>query len=298
MSLKRQKRFIVIMIAMGSLFSPLSSNIYLPALNTLATDLDVSINSIDFTVTSFIIFQGLAPMFFGDMADVAGRRPVYIMCFTLYFFANIGLALQKNYAALLILRALQSTGSSGTIALANGVMADIVTSAERGEYIGWAQFGIRMGPALGPTIGGMLSQFLEWQAIFWFLAIFAGLYLAAYVVLVPETGRNVVGDGSIPPQGWNMSLINYIALRKTQGSAGVTSREQRRTARSELARSRQLRWPNPLRAMRILVEKDVCCLLLYGSLLISAFQCILVPFSNLLKIIYGFNDLQAGLCFM
>ena len=71
-------------------------------------------------------------------SDSAGRRPAYIACFIIYIAANIGLALQRDYAALMVLRCLQSAGSSGTVALTYGVTADVVTSAERGMYIGYS----------------------------------------------------------------------------------------------------------------------------------------------------------------
>jgi len=58
-----------------------------------------------------------------------------MLCFIVYIAANLGLALQNSYAALLLLRMLQSAGSSGTIALANGLVGDTVTSAERGTYV-------------------------------------------------------------------------------------------------------------------------------------------------------------------
>jgi MFS family permease len=67
---------------------------------------------------------------------MAGRRPAYILAFIIYLGANIGLALQDNYAGLFLLRCLQSTGSSGAIALGYGVVADVSTSSERGTYIG------------------------------------------------------------------------------------------------------------------------------------------------------------------
>lgn len=54
--------------------------------------------------------------------------------------ANIGLALQNDYAALLLLRCLQSTGSSGTVALGTGVVADIASSGERGKFMGTSIF--------------------------------------------------------------------------------------------------------------------------------------------------------------
>lgn len=59
----------------------------------------------------------------------------------IYFCANLGLALQSSYPALLTLRMLQSTGSSGTIAIGTGVVADIATSGERGVWMGAALMG-------------------------------------------------------------------------------------------------------------------------------------------------------------
>ena len=133
---ERQRQFIVVMVACGGFFSPLSANIYFPALNSLASDLKVSNELINLSLTSYMIFQGLAPTIFGDLADMTGRRPTYILGFIIYIGANVGLALQNNYAALLVLRCLQSSGSSGTVALGNGVVADIASSGERGKFMG------------------------------------------------------------------------------------------------------------------------------------------------------------------
>ncbi|KAK6437606.1 hypothetical protein LTR95_006204, partial [Oleoguttula sp. CCFEE 5521] len=128
----RQKTYIVAMVAMAGFFSPLSANIYFPALNTLADDFHVTPSNINLTLTTYMIFQGLAPTIFGDLSDMAGRRPAYMIAFTVYLGACIGLANCKTFAALLVLRCLQSSGSSGTIALASGVVADVATSADRG----------------------------------------------------------------------------------------------------------------------------------------------------------------------
>ena len=132
----QQRKYIVFMVACGGFFSPLSANIYFPALNSLSRDLKVSSELINLSLTTYMIFQGLAPTIFGDLADMIGRRPVYLLGFTIYIGANVGLALQNNYAALLVLRCLQSTGSSGTVALGNGVVADIASSGERGRFMG------------------------------------------------------------------------------------------------------------------------------------------------------------------
>ncbi|KAI6713642.1 hypothetical protein JHW43_003768 [Diplocarpon mali] len=299
---KWKKRYIVIMVTWAAFLSPTSANIYFPALNPLQKELGVSTTLINLTLTSYMIFQGLAPTVFGDLADMAGRRPAYILAFTIYIGANIGLALQDTYAALFVLRCLQSTGSSGAIALGFGVVADVSSSAERGKYMGIVGAGTMMGPAIGPVIGGILAQFLGWQSIFWFLVITATCFLVPFILTVPETGRNVVGNGSVPPQGWNMTVLEWYQQRKQENALNGLSRsntaEGRRLAQEELARGRKLRWPNPLKTVRIIMEKDMAVVLIYNSLIYTAFYDIVASIPRLFQEIYGYNDLQIGLCYI
>lgn len=313
----RKKKFIVFLVAWGGFFSPLSANIYFPALNTLAREMKVSNTLINLTLTSYMIFQGLAPTIFGDLADMAGRRPAYAIGLVIYVGACIGLALQNSYAALLVLRCLQSTGSSSTIALGNGVVADIATSSERGTWMGYATSvwlplllqpsanssqGPMIGPAIGPVLGGILAQFLGWRSIFWFLVIMSTIYLIPFFIFFPETGRNVVGNGSIPPQGWNMSVLNWLEARKTARSENsltqTISRDENRAAQDALAQKRNLRFPNPLGTLHVFREKDVGLLLLFNSLVYTAFYDVIASAPYLFEQIYGFNDLQIGLCFI
>ena len=298
----KQKRFIVLMVAMAGFFSPLSANIYFPALNTLAVDFEVSSSIINLTLTSYMIFQGLAPTIFGDLADMAGRRPAYIIGFAIYIGACVGIACCNTYAGLLVLRCLQSTGSSGTIALGSGVVADIATSAERGVWMGWATSGPMIAPAIAPVLGGLFAHFLGWRWIFWFLVIAAGAFMVPFIITFPETGRNVVGNGSVPPQGWNMSVLNYLQTRKAQRTAPplerTISRESNRQAQQKLAQKRKLRFPNPLGTLHVIMEKDVSLLLFYNSIVYCAFYDVMASAPYLLEQIYGYDALQIGLCFL
>jgi MFS family permease len=110
---KNQKRGIVLLVAFAAVFSPLSSFIYYPARNALSKDLNVSLNKIDLTITSYMVVSGVIPSLVGVIADQLGRRPVYLVIFTIYVLANVGLAFQHSYPALLVLRMTQSAGSSG-----------------------------------------------------------------------------------------------------------------------------------------------------------------------------------------
>lgn len=182
----RMKVFLVITTVFSTVFSPLSSFIYLPAITPIAESYHRSLGEINLTVTVYQIMQAVSPLFFGDLSDQIGRRPVYILSFTIFIAANIGLALQHNYAALMVLRALQSSGSSATVAIGNAVIADVTTRAERGGYITAVQASVVFAPALAPVLGGILTEFLGWRSTFWFLVIAAGVFLVIYVPFAIE----------------------------------------------------------------------------------------------------------------
>lgn len=293
---KNQKRFIVFMASWGGFFSAVSSNIYFPALNSLAADLHVSNTLINLTLTSYMIFQGLAPAFIGELADTAGRRPAYFFCFVVYIAACIGLALQDSYAALFLLRCLQSTGSSGTIALSSGVVADVATAQERGKYMGFVTAGSLLGPAIGPVVGGILSQFLGWRSLFWFLVIFASCWLSLFLVFFPETARTAVGNGSIPPKGWNMSLLNYLAARKIKKEHDADPSYTESIISTTPVKKH--RFPNPLSSVPIIYDKENAILLLMNAFLFATFYDITATLPSIYASIYNFNDLQIGLCYI
>lgn len=109
---QRQKTCISYIASFSAMFSGLSSFIYYPSITAISSSLDVSVELINLTITSYQIVSGIAPSILGDLADQSGRRPVCLIAFILYFSANLGLALQNSYTALVALRCLQSAGAS------------------------------------------------------------------------------------------------------------------------------------------------------------------------------------------
>ncbi|MCJ1408132.1 hypothetical protein MMC19_002205 [Ptychographa xylographoides] len=289
------KKLIILTASLAAFFSPLTSQIYFPALNTISADLKVSNTLINLTVTTYMIFQGLAPTLVGGFSDGLGRRPAYIFCFVIYIIANIALALQNSFAGLLVLRCVQSSGISGTVALANAVVADVVTSSERGIYIGFASVGSILGPSLSPIIGGVLSQYLGWKSVFWFLVIFGAVFFLPLLLFLPETCHKIVGDGSVPPPRWNKSLLNFLHEKRQAGAGAPVDF----TERDALAKRRSLHIQNPITAtLTILCEKETGLLLVFMSLVNSGFYIIAAGVPVIFADIYRFNDVQLGLVYV
>ncbi|CAD0086413.1 unnamed protein product [Aureobasidium vineae] len=289
-----QKKLIVFTASLAGFFSPLSGSIYYPALNTIAEDLGITATKVNLTVTTYMIVQGLAPMLTAGFSDGAGRRPAYIACFVIYLAANFGLALQNNYAALLVLRCLQSGGSSGTIALANGVVGDIVTSAERGSYVAFASVSSILGPTLSPILGGLLSQYWDWHGIFWFLLAFGGVFFVPLFLFFPETCRDVVGDGSIPAPKLNWNLTDKIR-HENRAKAGLHVDEQKQ---EDLREKYRLRFPNPLSTLVVLTDLESALILIASGLTLSCFYAVSTGASTAFRSVYGFDDMQVALMFI
>jgi hypothetical protein len=111
---KMQTRLIVFIITFAATFSPLSSFILFPAINALSASLHVCVEKVNLTITSYMIVAGIAPAIIQDMADMTGRRIVYLLTIGLYCVANVGLAVQNSWTALFVLRMLHSAGGAGS----------------------------------------------------------------------------------------------------------------------------------------------------------------------------------------
>ncbi|ROV96974.1 hypothetical protein VSDG_04160 [Cytospora chrysosperma] len=94
--------------------------------------MNVSVQDINLTVTSYLIASGIFPTVTGSVADIYGRRVTLMVSLTAYAAINVGLATQRSFAALFILRMLQSVAISGRVvnrdyritAKANGMVID------------------------------------------------------------------------------------------------------------------------------------------------------------------------------
>ncbi|ODN72868.1 hypothetical protein L202_08295 [Cryptococcus amylolentus CBS 6039] len=291
---KSTKRLIVVLGGVAAIFSPISSNIFVPAIPTLAQAFNRSESDISQAVTVYLIFQAITPSIFGSMSDSFGRRPLYIATLIVYLCANIGLAVMPTsaYWLLLILRALQSTGGSAVVSIGFGCISDFAEPRERGRYAAWFQTGAMAGPAFGPLLGGVLTQGLGWRSIFWFLAIADAVVLIPLILFLPETLRSLVGDGSIPPPSLNTSPIVLYQRKQMAKRLAEEDGEMEPVVRPE---------PKPYRpfsTFMILLTPEIICCFVFTSLLYLQFYSSLTLFSTALKNSYHLSELKIGLCYL
>ncbi|PLN85499.1 major facilitator superfamily domain-containing protein [Aspergillus taichungensis] len=289
---EQEKRWTITLTSMVTFISPVSANIYFPAMNQLAQDLGVSTTMINLSITTFMVVQGIAPLFVASLSDTYGRRPAIIVSLVIYLAVNIGLACQNSFQALMVLRCLQSLGSSIAAVVAASVAVDVVPRAERGRYMIYSTLGVTLGLALGPIIGGVLTQFFGWRSTFWFLVVFSGVMIVLLLLFVPETCRMVVGNGSISAPTWNQPVMEYIRRRAEQADTEVEDREEKLQMMSAKKR------PRPLESVRLACQKENFAVISFVSLLFCGYTAVLSTLPSQLEAKYQFNALQIGLCYI
>jgi MFS family permease len=286
------RRIITCLLGTATLASPLTATIYLPLLPLLSAHFGVSAQEINLTITVYIIFQALAPLVLSTFSDTLGRRPLILATFTVYTLASLGLAINRSsYAGLLTLRAIQSLGSSAVLSICYGIVSDICVPSARGKVLGPVMAAANLGTAIGPVVGGWiaLSSGSVWWA-FWALVIFGAVMVTALGVLLPETARNVVGNGQIKDKVWNRSLIDLSEREYTSTGSGDGHRSPP---------TRSLTFRSPLMSIKIMAHPDTSLILwIVGSLYALWYTVQSSIPSTYGRHPYNFDELQIGLAYL
>ncbi|KAF5554658.1 multidrug resistance [Fusarium mexicanum] len=286
---KHRKWMTVYMVSIGGAFSALSSNIYFPAIDTISKDLGVSATDVGFTITVYMIVQGIAPSLYGSISDSRGRRIAFVIALLVYLAANVSLAFTSNLAMLVVLRGLQAAGSAATISISTGVIADIAEPDEIAGFMG-TNAGIRMiGQAIGPVIGGLLNSAWGFRSIFWFLFVLCALVLLGLLLFLPETQRRIAGKGDVPLRGLYKPWSYYFKPPKEWRDAPVPP----------APKLEKLSWRTVIEPLTYILRMDILVLLSWGALVYTIWS--MVTSSTTTVLLKTFPDLtqwQVGLCFL
>ncbi|KAI1212055.1 MFS general substrate transporter [Annulohypoxylon truncatum] len=282
----RQKRWIIFIASLAGWFSTASSFVYFPAIPFLARDTKVSVENINLTVTSYLIASGIFPSITGDAADRYGRRPVIIVCLCIYAAVNVGLAIQRSFACLFVLRMVQSAAISGTFSIAYGIIGDLTTPANRGGYTGFVSIFLNTPPSIAPLISGLLLIRWNWPSIFWFLTIASSTVLIFILLLLPETCRSIVGNGSYWPPLINLPPITLLcALRQRD-----TIQRPDQKVRTGLL--------NPLSVLSLLKNRSTLAAVLCYGIYYTIYSCLQASLSTVFVETYSITGLVAGLSYL
>jgi multidrug resistance protein len=115
----------------------------------------------------YLLAQAVSTPIYGRLSDVVGRKPVMLAGIALFLVGSVFCALAWSMPALIIFRAVQGLGAGAVLPMSNTIAGDVYSLAERAKVQGYLASMWGLSAVVGPTLGGVLSQYLHWRWIFW-----------------------------------------------------------------------------------------------------------------------------------
>jgi MFS family permease len=199
---KNERITIALLLSLIGLCSSMSMPIYWTALSQLQNEFNTTEARINYTVTAYLCFQAVAPVFISSLSDILGRRPTILICILGGIATNIGLAVSRTYWLIVFLRCVLATCLAPLISITTASVGDFTTKRNRGGLTSLTQGFTLIGQGIAPFLGAVMDTAWGWPAIFWFSAAFEGLVLMIAFFFLPETHRGLVGDLSVRPKLW------------------------------------------------------------------------------------------------
>ncbi|WP_407198714.1 multidrug effflux MFS transporter [Citrobacter portucalensis] len=164
-------------------FTSLSTDIYLPAMPTMAEDLH---GNVELTITGFLIGFTIAQLIWGPISDHMGRRKPLFIGMVLFIIGSAGCALSTSITQIVFWRVFQALGACTGPMLARAMIRDLFARTRAAQMLSTLVLVMAIAPIAGPLIGGQIIRLNTWHSIFWLLVVIGALMFISLNWL-PET---------------------------------------------------------------------------------------------------------------
>ncbi|KAI0030849.1 major facilitator superfamily domain-containing protein [Vararia minispora EC-137] len=157
-------------------------------LPSLMEQMDFSEEVASLVVAIFVAGYCVGPLLWGPLSEQIGRRPVFLISFVFYTGFQVGCALSRNTASMLVFRFLSGVFAAAPLTNSGALLGDIWDASTRGKAMTLFSCAPFAGPALGPTVSGWIEVTgTDWRWLFWVLTMFAGVCLVLTFFTIKET---------------------------------------------------------------------------------------------------------------
>ncbi|KAJ5083660.1 hypothetical protein N7456_013087 [Penicillium angulare] len=186
------KAMALLFLSWNTLVVVLYSTSYTSATSQIGDEFGQSDIIVTLGLTFYLIGLAIGSMFMAPLSEVYGRKPVCVICMTIFTVLIIPCALAKSVTALIVVRFIGALFGSVMISTAPGMVADLVDDDNRALAISIWSIGPLNGPVLGPVIGGFVTQYLGWRWMCWIALILSGVSLVFAFILKETYGPTIL----------------------------------------------------------------------------------------------------------
>src|SRR5918997_2712850 len=217
----------VVILGMLSTFGPLSLDLYLPALPSLAAELEASTSAAQLTLTSCLVGLAVGQLIAGPLSDRFGRRPPLIIGLVAYALASLLCAFAWTVSVLIVFRLVQGLAGAAGLVIARAVARDLYEGRRLAIFFSRLVLISGLAPVIAPVLGGQLNLVMSWRGIFGVLGVIGIILLAAGMFGVPETlpaSRRVRGGLGTTLRGFRALFRDrfFLGVALASGLAGAS----------------------------------------------------------------------------
>lgn len=162
----KNKGLITISIMLATVMQVLDTTIANVALPSMQADLGASADTINWVLTSYIVAAAIMTPMTGWLADRIGRKRLFLISVAGFVAASLACGLAWNLNSMVAFRLLQGVFGAAIVPLAQTFMLDINPPEKQGQAMALWGAGIMVGPIIGPTLGGWLTESFDWRWVF------------------------------------------------------------------------------------------------------------------------------------
>lgn len=215
---------VLVATSLAAFTATLDNTVVAVALRDIQADLDAGVAELQGVVTAYTVALAALLLTGGTLADVAGRRRVFLSGLTVFAAASAACALADSSGQLIAARAVQGAGAAlvlpGGLAVLAAAYPD---SGPRARAVGlWAATGAA-ALVLGPVVGGLLVAASGWPAVFWVNVPLCAL-IALVVALVPVAPLPVAPPSACPPAATSPGPDDVAVGGRARPGGGVRAR--------------------------------------------------------------------------
>ncbi len=187
---------------------PLSVDVYLPALPTIARLFSTDIANVQLTLSVYMVGFGVGQLVIGPLSDCYGRRPVLLVSMAVYVLTSAMCALAPTIESLIGARFFQALAACASPVLGRAIVRDLYGPRDAARMLSYIGGAMALAPLLGPLLGGWMTVAFGWRSNFIFLVLFAAVQSVFVWRMLMETNLHRDPEAMRPTR----IAANYRAL--------------------------------------------------------------------------------------
>jgi DHA2 family multidrug resistance protein len=162
-----ERLMITLAVMSATLIQVLDTTIVNVALPHMAGELGATTEQISWVLTSYLVSSAIVMPLTGYFADTLGRKRFLLISITGFVCASALCGISQNLFEIVMFRLLQGVFGAGLVPLSQAIMTDAYPPEDRGKAMAIWGLGVMVGPVLGPTLGGWLTDVSSWRWTFY-----------------------------------------------------------------------------------------------------------------------------------